>query len=78
MLKKVATINIVTSLTVKLRHDIRTHIKLDKIFFSKLHVFKRDIFSISDCLTELELTLWYIGPELKRYLNYLTGLGLIL
>ena len=29
-------------------------------------------------LKNLGLTLWYIGLGLEKYLNYLTGLGLIL
>ena len=33
---------------------------------------------ISDCLTGLGLTLWYIGLGLARYLNYLAGLGFVL
>ena len=40
--------------------------------------FKKSLHLVLDCLIGINLTSWYIGFGLEKYLNYITELGLIL
>ena len=74
LFKKVATLNAVNSVIEDSVMDI--FLKILPVF-QKAPVFT--IFESTFCLWKnLTLILWYIGLGFVKYLNYLTGLGLVL